>query len=619
MKNLYKKLLVLLICLALSFNMVACTNLLRYLPNGNSTADTAEEEKDTITTDAKVNDDNNIPAASTANEEFNNYLHKLFIEDVTSDTITLHYTLKDPSSYGIEHMDATFGELDVDDFDKYQQELQDFYDELVTFDYATLDKEQQQIYDILEQDMSLNLSSYGLEYYSTIFTGTSSLQANIPIILSEYQFYVKSDIDDYIDLLYAFPEYVDKACEFETIKSEKGLFMSDTSADTSISQCNDFIADKDNNVLIETFDSRIDALDYLSEEEKTSYKEANKTAITENIIPSYEKIIDTLKNLKGTGTNDLGLCYYDQGKEYYEYLVARGTGSTRSIDKIISMIDTALENNIKNIYSAYISSEEAYNYYYENDLDYGSDDPQVILDTLKVSMLDYYPTPAETSYAIKYVHKSLEDTLSPAFYMVPPIDDTVENVIYINGGSNGSSDIYSTLAHEGYPGHLYQTTYFNATNPNPIRGVYSFSGYTEGWATYVEMNCYSLIEFPEYNEELTILCKAMNEINLAIASRIDIGVNYEGWDVDDVQVYLTNNGFSGEAAQDIFDYVIDDPANYLKYYVGYLEFYNLEKYAKSELGDSFDYKEFNKALLDAGPCQFNIVKSFVDNYIKESK
>ncbi len=614
MKHLYKKLLVLLLCLSLVINTTACFDLSRYLPEAHHNTEASE---DIIATDGKVNDDK--VTANSANKEFNDYLNKLFIENVTSDTINLHYTLKDPSIYGIDHMDATFGEFDIDDFDKYQQELQGFYDELIAFDYDTLDKEQQQIYDIIEQDMSLDLDSYGLEYYTTMFTGTSSLQSNIPIILSEYQFYVQSDIDDYINLLLALPDYTNKACEFETIKSEKGLFMSDISADTAISQCEDFIADKDNNVLIETFDSRIDALDYLSEDEKTSYKDANKEAVMQSVIPSYEKIIDTIKTLKGTGKNDKGLCYYDQGKEYYEYLVASGTGSTRSIEKITDMIDSALENSMKSLYSVYMSNADAYDYYYENDLDYGSDDPQVILDGLEVAMLKYYPEPAKTSYTIKYVHKSLEDTLSPAFYMVPPIDDTVENVIYINGGSNGSSEIFSTLAHEGYPGHLYQTTYFNATNPNPIRSMYNFSGYTEGWATYVEMNCYDLIEFPKYNEELTTLCKAMNEINLAIASRIDIGINYEGWDVNKVSSYLTENGFNGEIAQDIYDYVIDDPANYLKYYLGYLEFCNLENYAKSELGSSFDYKEFHKTLLDAGPCQFNIVKSFVDDYIKESK
>lgn len=75
--------------------------------------------------------------------------------------------------------------------------------------------------------------------------------------------------------------------------------------------------------------------------------------------------------------------------------------------------------------------------------------------------------------------------------MVPAIDNTKENVIYINQGHIPDDlDFYTTLAHEGYPGHLYQTTYFASTNPAPLRSLLNFGGYTEGWATYSEMMSY---------------------------------------------------------------------------------------------------------------------------------
>ena len=52
--------------------------------------------------------------------------------------------------------------------------------------------------------------------------------------------------------------------------------------------------------------------------------------------------------------------------------------------------------------------------------------------------------------------------------------------------------LFTTLAHEGYPGHLYQTTYYANTNPDPLRNLLNFSGYVEGWATYAEMCSYYL-------------------------------------------------------------------------------------------------------------------------------
>ena len=49
--------------------------------------------------------------------------------------------------------------------------------------------------------------------------------------------------------------------------------------------------------------------------------------------------------------------------------------------------------------------------------------------------------------------------MSPAFYMVPPMDRPQENVIYINGGKS-SYDTYTLLAHEGSRGICISTNIF---------------------------------------------------------------------------------------------------------------------------------------------------------------
>ena len=73
------------------------------------------------------------------------------------------------------------------------------------------------------------------------------------------------------------------------------------------------------------------------------------------------------------------------------------------------------------------------------------------------------------------------------------------NSIYINSAGTDSSDLYPTLAHEGYPGHLYQTQYFASTSPSLIRNVIKPGGYIEGWASYVEVHSY------EYAGDNTLL------------------------------------------------------------------------------------------------------------------
>lgn len=83
---------------------------------------------------------------------------------------------------------------------------------------------------------------------------------------------------------------------------------------------------------------------------------------------------------------------------------------------------------------------------------------------------------------MKYVDKSLEEHISPAFYLTTPLDAYQDNVIYLNG--NAKYDLtkaFTTIAHEGYPGHLYQNCFYQSQNPLPVRSVVNIGGYTEGW------------------------------------------------------------------------------------------------------------------------------------------
>ena len=90
---------------------------------------------------------------------------------------------------------------------------------------------------------------------------------------------------------------------------------------------------------------------------------------------------------------------------------------------------------------------------------------------------------------IKYISKSLSASSAPAFYLTPPMDAFDKNVIYINPDSSlEGAALFTTLAHEGFPGHLYQTVYAResgiADRQNPLRGILDYPGYCEGWAVF---------------------------------------------------------------------------------------------------------------------------------------
>lgn len=551
--------------------------------------------------------------------QFDELLKEEFMDAVTQDSVTLHYTLKDPSAYGIDEFVPTLGDLDLNKIQEDEKQNAQLLKTLSGIKYSKLNKDQQLTYDILKYSLELSKRGKGLTLYQSILSPTIGLQAQLPILLAEYSFNKEKDITDYIALLNLIDDYFKQVITFEQAKSKEGLFMADFAVDDIINQCNEFTKSPQNNFLLNTFNDKIDEFPDISDNQKEKYKEFNKKAVLDVVIPSYDYLCTELAKLKGTGTNQGGLCNFKNGKKYYEYLVQSTTGSTIPVKDMVDLIDTRLANKQKALQRIYLEDTASFDEFGKEN--FGTTVPMEILNNLKKQTKTEYPAPPDVNYKIKYVHKSLEDHLSPAFFMVPPVDDSSNNVIYINQNKNNiSNPLYPTLAHEGYPGHLYQTTYFAATNPDPIRSVLNFGGYDEGWATYVELQSYNMVDLGPHSASLRELNQINTELSLAMSSRIDIGVNYEGWDKADTSDYLEQLGITdNDTITTIYHSVVEEPANYLKYYIGFLEFDRLRSKAQSKLDSSFSPKEFHETILNVGPAPFSIVEEAVDSYIRSNK
>lgn len=552
----------------------------------------------------------------TTQKNFDSFTNEVFKAEVTQDTLTLNFSLANPKNYGIDNSPVTYGHYTLGEMKKSLLTAENYQAALKDFSYDDLSTSQKLTYDILKNYWKLELSSGNLLLYNEVLGPTTGLQAQLPVLLAEYNFYTKDDIDTYLKLLPLTYDYFKEICLFEQQKSKAGLFMGDTVADSILSQCESFIADPDNNYLIEVFNDKVSSYEGLSKKEIKTYKTANKEAVINNVIPAYQLLIDTLKSLKGTGTNEGGLSNFPKGKEYYRYLLASGTGSSRSPEELIKMLDASINNNLRSLNSLMQKDPKVYEE--ASNVSYPLSKPKEILEYLKSAVNTDFPPCPNVDFTVKYVHKSLQDYLSPAMYLIPAIDNFNNNVIYINGNSDYETQpIFSTLAHEGYPGHLYQSVYFRSTNPSPIRSLLNFSGYAEGWATYVEFYSYHLAGFTE--TESSFLDHSM-AANMALYCRLDLGINYEGWTVAQTASYLQQFGITDKStAQILFTTMVEEPALYPQYGIGYLEFMELKNKAEKTLGDSFNLKEFHKFVLDIGPAQFDIINSRMDNWLEAQK
>jgi uncharacterized protein (DUF885 family) len=245
-------------------------------------------------------------------------------------------------------------------------------------------------------------------------------------------------------------------------------------------------------------------------------------------------------------------------------------------------------------------------------------EPNEILEDLKQQCEEKFPSIDGYVCNIKNVPQALEGILSPAFYLTVPIDRPQDNSIYINNGSTSSEkNLYSTLAHEGYPGHMYQTLYFNKVNDCNLRKLLSFNSYSEGWATYVEYESYCFDN--GLDPDLRELLRHNSAFTLALYAILDINIHYEGWDMDQVKDYL-NQYFrinDSSVITDIYYDIAENPANYLEYYVGYLEIINMKQEAKRTLGDAYSDLDFHRFLLDIGPAPFRVIRPYFNEWLTD--
>lgn len=538
------------------------------------------------------------------NRQFRQFTKQLFCQELSSNTISLHYTLKNPKEYDIRENEVTFGTFPTDNKNLLAS-VENLEEVLKTFDYNKLSVENSLTYDILK--CYLNMTERDADYilYDEPMGLVSGVQTQLPVILSEYPFYEQSDVDTYLQLMKTTPEYFASLLKFEQKKSKAGLFMSDKMAEQVIEQCKAFRDMEENNYLYSTFAERVQTVTSLSDKQKSDYIQKNARMIKAYVLPAYDNLICAIEKLKGSGKNEQGLCYLPKGKDYYEQVVEASTGSTRSVEEIRDMTRRQMTEDLEAMERVMKISEKEVNASIPQN-------PTSILQDLQTKITTSFPKLPDTTYEVKYVPKAMQEHLSPAFYMIPAIDAYNENVIYVNEAQIGNNTmaLFTTLAHEGYPGHLYQTVYFANTNPDPIRTVLNFGGYVEGWATYAEMCSYYLA--PLTKDQATLLQKN-SSIVLGLYTLADIGIHYDGWSREDAVAFYKKYGIGDEDnVNRIYDLILGSPGNYLKYYVGYVEFLELKKDWVKEYGSQASQKEFHKAVLDIGPAPFKVVEKYIE-------
>ena len=587
-----------------------------------------------------------------ADAQFESFTEDFFLRELQSNPIHFHYSIDDPSAYDIDESELTMPVYQAGNASNDIYALSLLSGQLEKYRDRHLSERNRYLCELLSTYIDTLSKTAAYPYFAEPLSPSSGAVSELPILLAEYRFDTVEDVEQYFSILTQIPGYFNGLVVYEQEKAAAGLFMSDTAVDKVIHQCSALMdreqLENDSHFLEITFANRLATLverGVLTEEAALSYQSNNNRLLTTVVAPAYDHLADELTLLKGSGKDTCGLAHYPGGREYYRALLRLQTGSARDIGKIKQLLYNDLSSNYTALAKLLQGNDSLREQFTLEPAFLPEMSPAEILDYLADAMEQDYPfIPQDKGTAlidctIKYVDDSLEPYSAPAFYLTPPIDNVLNNTIYINAlDTSDDLSLFTTLAHEGYPGHLYQTVYaqssWNLSGTTPLRSILYYGGYVEGWAMYAELSSYDYairLAGSEHPEAVPyyLACRLDRQIQLCLYSLLDIAIHYDGATLEDVQQILDAFGSPDiDTVRAIYAYIAEEPCNYPKYYLGYLEIMELKKQAAEvwcndnqtiATGDESIYENsdflyyFHSFLLENGPADFKTLSDLLSS------
>lgn len=553
-----------------------------------------------------------LSPAGKSTSSFSEFCTTLFREEMKSNTMNLHFTLKDPKAAGIDSYEITLGSLSGDSPHNQARQLKKLSEELKKYSHRSLKGKDRLTCRLLSDYISRQQNLAAYPYYDEPLTPSGGVTSQLPVLLAEYTFRNTRDIKDYLGLLSQMDTYFLGILDYEQKKADAGLFMSDEACLKVIEGCEVFTEHPDDNFLIDTFSNRLNAMDGLTDTQKNAYLKQHSKVLSDHVIPAYSQMIKELTMLLGRGHNNWGLCNFPEGKAYYEAVVSADTGCDDSVEDLFSQIAKARREDLTFCQNLLEKNPKLASQSPKPDA--ALKEENAMISRLQKEILTDFPAPPQTEVEICHVDPALSEYLAPAFYITAPIDDISHNRIYINDAKN-NTDIYyfTTLAHEGYPGHLYQTICTSSYGAPEVLSLLNYPGYTEGWATYTEMQSFY---YAGLDPDLASLLQHNQAATLSLYATADIGIHYFGWEKEKNAAFWSEYGVDDTATvKRITDLILEEPGNYLKYYVGYLKFRQMREQFALE-NKSFSVSAFHEAILRTGPSPFSVLEETVRDQLK---
>ena len=557
-------------------------------------------------------------------KKFDEFMKQEFVESMEQSYPNTHIILENPKDYGVDtsktkvQIDKELNETTMKENKELNEKSAKAFKE---FDRDTLSDEQKETYDIYSYmlDYTTEMNDSKFDYMSMPQESMTGMHTQLPTLFSDWTLRNEQDVKDVITLMKSVRPYMDSILAYTKKQEEKGTLMLDIKSVKEY--CEKVVKEDVNSSVLTGLNESIDNLK-LGDDKTKQYKAELKKAFQEYFLPAYSDIIKTMKELDSSKNNTLGLSHMKNGKEYYELLFKQATGTDKSIEDIKKELNSMSRSSLLAVQSVISKNKNLYDEYVNGKIKTKYKDFESMLKDLDKDIKDDFPSVGTLNYRIRPIGEDLASGGVAAYFNIPALDGTTPKQIRVNMMEDAldvqSLETFSTVAHEGIPGHMYQIAYAYKNVKDPWRNsMASFLGYTEGYATYTEL--YALKYLDGVSADAVKLQQNMVVYQDCLIALADIGIHYEGWTKEDLSNFLEENGLGVSDVSDFYNQLQANPTAFLSYYVGYVQIANLKKDAQEELKDKFNDRDFHEAILKSGAAPFHVVEENVKDYIESAK
>lgn len=354
------------------------------------------------------------------------------------------------------------------------------------------------------------------------------------------------------------------------------------------------------------------------------------------VAPALDRQIAELKLHRARATSEAGVWKLPRGDEYYAWALRAGTTTRMSPADVHQMgldqladLQRQMDAILKGLgYSdgpvgARMTALAKDPRFAFAESDAGRAEIIAILDDriakIRALMPQAFNTLVKGNVEVKRLPLS-EEPGAPGAYGGPgSIDGKIPSRLWINLRTTGIWTRYSLpdLAyHEAIPGHGWQGEY---TFRMPlIRSLLEFNAYSEGWALYAEQLADELGVYRENPVERLGYLQSL--AFRACRLVVDSGLHAKRWTrAQAIDWFATSNGSSVEEVSGEVDRYCSWPGQACGYKVGHTHINRLRDKAKAELGQRFDLKAFDDALVLGGNVPMTVLSAIVDRHISARK